>query len=174
MRAARRVTFPVLMANLNLLFWLSLLPFTTGWMGKNHFAQEPFALYGANLLASALSYYILQGQIVAAHGKDPRLRLALDSDLKGKGAILAYCGRIAISVMGLSMLGFSIFCTVALVWLVASNHGAGDAFIGALAAALCRVSISPKPAPPLRKQPRVMWWDKASAERLRQLFALRP
>lgn len=56
------MTFPVLMANLNLLFWLSLLPFTTGWMGKNHFAQEPFALYGANLLASALSYYILQGR----------------------------------------------------------------------------------------------------------------
>ncbi|MFZ1815029.1 MAG: TMEM175 family protein [Rhizobiaceae bacterium] len=118
MQAARRVTSPVLMANLNLLFWLSLLPFTTGWMGENHFAQEPVALYGANLLASALSYYILQGQVVAAHGKDTRFRLALGSDLKGKGSIIAYGVGIAISVMGLPLLGFSIFCAVALVWLV--------------------------------------------------------
>ena len=118
MQAARRVNSPVLMANLNLLFWLSLLPFTTGWMGENHFAQAPVALYGANLLASALSYYILQGQVVAAHGESAGFRLALGSDLKGKGSIVAYGVGISISLIGLPVLGFLILCAVALVWLV--------------------------------------------------------
>ncbi|MCB1381074.1 MAG: DUF1211 domain-containing protein [Alphaproteobacteria bacterium] len=118
MQAASRVTSPVLMANLNLLFWLSLLPFTTGWMGENHFAQGPVALYDANLLASALSYYILQGQIVAAHDQDQNFRTALGSDLKGKGSLLAYALGTAAALAGWSMVGFAIFCAVALVWLI--------------------------------------------------------
>ena len=118
MQAASRVTSPVLMANLNLLFWLSLLPFTTGWMGENHFAQGPVTLYGANLLASALSYYILQGQIVSAHDQDQSFRAALGSDLKGKGSLLAYVLGTLAALAGWSMVGFAIFCAVALVWLI--------------------------------------------------------
>lgn len=117
MQAAKRVTSPVLLANLNLLFWLSLLPFTTGWMGENHFARGPVALYGANLLAAALSYYILQGRIVAAHEDDRSFRIALGGDLKGKGSLLAYALGIAAALAGWPMAGFAILCAVALAWL---------------------------------------------------------
>lgn len=118
LQAAERVTSPVLMANLNLLFWLSLLPFTTGWMGENHFARGPVALYGANLLASAIAYYILQGRIVAAHADHPGFRAALGSDVKGKGSILAYALGIVTALAGWPMIGFAILCAVALAWLV--------------------------------------------------------
>src|SRR4029079_9151834 len=74
LHATRRVTGPVLWANLHLLFWLSLVPFTTAWMGENHFAAAPSALYGAVLLMAAIAYWVLQQRIIAAEGDDSFLR----------------------------------------------------------------------------------------------------
>lgn len=84
MQACHRVTGSMLWANLHLLFWLSLIPFTTGWMGENHFAKSPAAAYGVVLLMSAVSYLILQQRIIAAQGQDALLKKAVGSDWKGK------------------------------------------------------------------------------------------
>src|SRR5437773_1040876 len=80
----------VLWANLHLLFWLSLLPFTTGWMGENHFAPLPTTLYGANLFACAVAYAVLQNQLISHHGKDSSLAGALGKDFKGKVSFVLY------------------------------------------------------------------------------------
>ncbi len=84
------VTGPVLWANLHLLFWLSLIPFTTGWMGENHFAAMPSALYGVVLLMAAIAYWILQQLIIAAQGSDSLLKRAVGSDWKGKASPILY------------------------------------------------------------------------------------
>jgi uncharacterized membrane protein len=84
LHTCQRVSGAMLWANLHLLFWLSLLPFATGWMGENHFAAAPTALYGVVLLMAALAYYLLQVAIIAAHGPASVLRRALGRDLKGK------------------------------------------------------------------------------------------
>src|SRR5215472_1254935 len=78
------VTGPILWANLHLLFWLSLFPFTTGWMGENHFTAVPTALYGLVLLMAAIAYYLLQRAIIDAQGQDSILKRAIGSDWKGK------------------------------------------------------------------------------------------
>jgi uncharacterized membrane protein len=80
-----RVTGPILWANLHLLFWLSLFPFATGWMGENHFAPLPTAIYGVVLLAAAMAYYVLQQAIIAAQGERSVLRQAVGSALEGQG-----------------------------------------------------------------------------------------
>lgn len=112
------MTGGVLLANLNLLFWLSLLPFTTGWMGENHFSRDTVALYGANLLLSALSYYVLQGRIVAIHDKQAGFGSVIGRDLKGKGSLIAYILGIAAALAGAPMISFSILSAVAIMWLV--------------------------------------------------------
>jgi uncharacterized membrane protein len=84
LKAARNVTGAMMWANLHLLFWLSLFPFVTGWMGENHFTAAPTAVYGAVLLAAAIAYFILQNIIVATQGCDSKLAAAIGRDFKGK------------------------------------------------------------------------------------------
>src|SRR5438067_2512152 len=96
-KTVRRVTAGIMWANLHLLFWLSLFPFVTGWMGENHFASLPSALYGGVLLMAALAYYILLTLIIRLHGREPNLARALGSDLKGKLSPLLYASAIGIS-----------------------------------------------------------------------------
>ena len=112
-----RVTGPILWANLHLLFWLSLLPFTTAWMGENHFGELPSALYGGVLLMAALAYFVLQQTIVAAHGPHSLLRRALGTDWKGKLSPLAYIAGIATSFVA-PHVAQAFYTAVALVWLI--------------------------------------------------------
>jgi uncharacterized membrane protein len=90
LHAAQKVTGPMLWANLHLLFWLSLIPFTTGWMGENHFAAAPTALYGVVLLMAAVAYWLLQQLIIASQGPASLLKKAVGSDWKGKLSPVLY------------------------------------------------------------------------------------
>jgi uncharacterized membrane protein len=113
----RRVNGAVLWANLHLLFWLSLFPFFTGWMGENHFAAAPAGLYGVVLLMAAIAYYILQQLIIASQGPDSLLRRAVGGDWKGKASPLLYLLAIAVSPRWRE-LSMAIYVLVALIWLV--------------------------------------------------------
>ena len=117
LHAAQTVTGPILWANLYLLFWLSLVPFTTGWMGENHFASAPSALYGFVLLMAAIAYVILQQRIIAAEGSDSLLRKAIGSDWKGKLSPVMYLAAIALSFVS-HWIAQAIYAAVALMWLV--------------------------------------------------------
>ena len=97
LHAAKRVSGSVLWANLHLLFWLSLLPFATGWMGENHFATVPSAVYGAVLLAAAIAYWLLQTAIIATDGESSVLRRAVGRDWKGLVSPWIYVVAIALS-----------------------------------------------------------------------------
>lgn len=114
------VTFvrgPILWANLHLLFWLSLVPFVTGWMGENHFARVPVALYGFNLLMAAIAYYILQLQILRSHGEDSVLARAIGSDLKGKVSPILYIAGISLAFY-LPLVAGLIYLLVAVIWII--------------------------------------------------------
>ena len=111
-----RVNGTLLWANLNLLFWLSLVPFTTAWMGASHFAPEPTALYGASLLACALSWYLMQTLILQGQGPHSVLRRALGSDLKGKISPVLYLIGIGLSFAA-PLAGAAVYFLVALMWL---------------------------------------------------------
>jgi uncharacterized membrane protein len=117
MHAATRATGGMLWANLHLLFWLSLFPFATGWMGENHFAPVPSAAYGVVLLMAALSWYILQVVIVRSQGSESLLAHALGRDWKGRLSPVLYIAGIvaAFCVTGLAQL---LYAAAALVWLV--------------------------------------------------------
>jgi uncharacterized membrane protein len=117
LHATARVTGPILWANLHLLFWLSLIPFTTGWMGENHFASAPSALYGFVLLMAACAYWILQQTIIAAEGPDSMLKRAVGSDWKGKLPPLFYIVAVAASFRA-HWIAQAIYVFVALIWLV--------------------------------------------------------
>src|SRR6266581_574377 len=97
LQATKHVTGLILWANLHLLFWLSLFPFVTGWMGENHFTPVPMALYGTVLLLAAIAYYVLQGRIVAGHGRDSKLAEAIGRDWKGKLSPVLYAVAIAVA-----------------------------------------------------------------------------
>ncbi|HET6965389.1 MAG TPA: TMEM175 family protein [Acidimicrobiales bacterium] len=112
-----RVDGRVLWANLHLLFWLSLVPFATGWMGENGFATLPTAAYGIVLLLAAIAYYILQAQIVAAQGPASRLRAALGRDWKGKVSPCIYVVAILVA-FGNRWVALGLYVVVALIWLV--------------------------------------------------------
>jgi len=112
-----RVTGLMLWANLVLLFWLSLIPFATGWMGENHFATWPTALYGVVLLMAALSYTWLQTLIIRAEGPDSLLAQAVRADWKGKLSLALYTLAIPVSFR-LGWLSLAIYVVVALIWLV--------------------------------------------------------
>ena len=114
----REVNGGILWANLHLLFWLSLLPFSTGWMGENLFARGPTVLYGLNLLACALAYYLLERRIIANQGEQGKLAGAVGRDLKGKLSPLFYIVGIALAWLWLPMAGMAFFVLMALVWLV--------------------------------------------------------
>ena len=117
LRATQRINGTVLWANLHLLFWLSLTPFCTAWMSRNHFPETPIAVYGVVLLASAIAYYILQSTLLRAEGKDSRLRTAIGRDVKGKISPVLYCLGIGLSFVD-RWIGIAIYVVVALVWLV--------------------------------------------------------
>ena len=117
-KAAHRINGSILWANLHLLFWLSLLPFVTGWMGENHFTSVPSALYGAVLLLAAIAYYILQNLIIAEQGgRDSKLAQAIGKDWKGKLSPVLYALGIAVSFFRPSLAG-AIYTFVALMWLI--------------------------------------------------------
>jgi TMEM175 potassium channel family protein len=117
LHAAGRVTGRILWANLHLLFWLSLVPFTTGWMGENHFASLPTALYGVVLLLAALAYWILVRAIIAAEGPHSRLAAAVGNDMKGRISPLIYALAIPLAFVHHAIAN-ALYVAVALVWLV--------------------------------------------------------
>jgi uncharacterized membrane protein len=117
LHAAHKVDGSVMWANLHLLFWLSLVPFVTGWTGENHFAALPSAAYGVVLLMAAIAYKILQQRIIAAEGGDSVLARAVGRDLKGILSPLLYLTAIA-SVLVSPWIANGIYVLVALVWLV--------------------------------------------------------
>ena len=118
MHVTERVSGSVLWANLHLLFWLSLLPFSTGWMGENHFARWPTMAYGANLLLCAAAYFLLEQRIIAAEGPEGRLARAVGFDLKGKASPVLYVLGIAAAGWVAPVAGLAIFALVATLWLV--------------------------------------------------------
>jgi uncharacterized membrane protein len=117
LKAAEKLNGGIMWANLHLLFWLSLFPFVTGWMGENHFHPFPSALYGAVLFMAALAYYILQTLVVSAQGPTSRLAKALGSDWKGKLSPVLYGSAIVASLVRPWIAG-CIYIAVALMWLV--------------------------------------------------------
>ncbi len=117
LHATDTVNGKILWANMHLLFWLSLIPFATGWMGQNHFASLPTALYGIVLLLSAIAYYILQSLLIAAQGKTSRLATALGKDIKGKISPVIYAAAIGLAFVGPWMADI-LYIVVALMWLV--------------------------------------------------------
>jgi uncharacterized membrane protein len=117
LKAAHKVTGAIMWANLHLLFWLSLFPFVTGWMGENHFTTVPTALYGAVMLLAAIAYYILQNLIIADQGRDSKLAASIGRDLKGKLSPVLYATAIVASFFQPWISG-GIYVLVALLWLV--------------------------------------------------------
>ena len=117
LHACTHVTGSILWANLHPLFWLSLFPFVTGWMGENHFAPVPTAFYGGVLLAAAIAYFALQQRIIAAQGSDSRLKAAVGGDWKGKLSPLFYIAGIACTFFW-HWIALALYVAVALVWLV--------------------------------------------------------
>ncbi|MBI1390097.1 MAG: DUF1211 domain-containing protein [bacterium] len=117
LHTTRRVSGGVLWANLHLLFWLSLIPFVTGWMGRNHFSATPTAMYGVVLFMAANAYSILQWTIIASQGEDSILKDALGGDWKGKGSILLYLIAIG-SAFYAEWIADAIYVGVALMWLI--------------------------------------------------------
>ncbi|MGE5089381.1 MAG: TMEM175 family protein [Candidatus Levyibacteriota bacterium] len=117
LHVAQRVSGGILWANLNLLFWLSLFPFVTGWMGENHFASLPSAVYGFVLLMAAIAYYLLQRCIIATDGPDSVLKRAVGTDWKGKLSPLLYVVAIGASFRA-HWIAQTIYVLVALIWLV--------------------------------------------------------
>jgi TMEM175 potassium channel family protein len=114
---ADRITGGILWANLHLLFWLSLVPFVTGWMGENHFASTPTAVYGIVLLMAAIAYSILQRTIVAAQGPRSRLAAAVGDDTKAKASVAMYAAAIPLAFLQ-QWIADAIYVAIALVWLV--------------------------------------------------------
>jgi uncharacterized membrane protein len=117
LHATARVNGRILWANLHLLFWLSLIPFTTGFMGENHFASLPTALYGVVLFVASLAYLILQRAIIRSQGKGSALKAAIGSDWKGKLSSVAYLVAIA-TAFWIEAVSFAIYVSVAMMWLV--------------------------------------------------------
>ena len=112
-----RITGGILWANLHLLFWLSLMPFVTGWMGENHFAQLPTAMYGAVLFMSGVAYYVLEAIIIRSQGENSKLRAAVGGEAKGKISVVLYAIAIPLAFVN-QLLSDAIYVLVALTWLV--------------------------------------------------------
>ena len=117
LQAVELVNGGVLWANLHLLFWLSLLPFATAWMGENNFATQPAALYGVDLLMAAIAYFILVRALLSLHGSSSTLAAALGSDFKGKISILIYAVAIPLAFVQ-SWIACTIYVLVAAMWLI--------------------------------------------------------
>ena len=117
LHAVHHVTGGTLWANMHLLFWLSLVPFVTGWMDENHFAPIPVAAYGLVLLCAGIAYFILTRVLLATHGHDSLLAKALGSDFKGKISVVLYLAAVALAFVQ-PWISLAIYVLVALMWLV--------------------------------------------------------
>lgn len=117
MHATKQVTGTIMWANLHLLFWLSLVPFVTGWMGTNGFESLPTALYGVVLLCAALAYLILQTAIVAHQRNDSRLQTAIGRDVKGKISLLSYFAAVPLAFL-IPWVSVALYVFVALIWFL--------------------------------------------------------
>lgn len=117
LQAVRKINGKVLWANLHLLFWLSLIPFSTGWMGENHFATVPTAIYGVNLLACALAFTILQYKLIGEHEANHKLEAAIGNDFKGKISIVCYVLAIGLAFVN-QWIADALYVLVALIWFI--------------------------------------------------------
>jgi len=117
LQAARHVDGRVLWANMHLLFWLTLIPFVTSWMGENRFAPWPVALYGAVLLSAAIAYFILVRALISRHGRDSTLANALGRDFKGKVSIVIYVVAISLAFVE-RWVACGLYIAVAVMWLI--------------------------------------------------------
>ncbi len=117
LHTVKKVSGGILWANLHLLFWLSLVPFTTGWMGENHFTQWPVFLYAFNMFAAAIAYTILVFRIKAVHGEGSDIDRAIGTDIKGKISLVVYVAAM-ISSFFAPLLGMAFTVAVALMWLI--------------------------------------------------------
>ena len=117
LQAVRHVNGNILWANLHLLFWLSLIPFANAWMGENHFAELPVAMYGIILLCAAIAYFILTRLLIAHHGKDSTLARALGQDIKGKVSPIFYIAAIPLAFVR-PWMAWSLYVIVAIMWLI--------------------------------------------------------
>src|ERR1700722_9635093 len=115
--AVDKINGPVLWCNLNLLFWLSLIPFVTAWMGENHFARWPVILYGAVLILNGISYSILCNQLIRVAGPGSPLAIALGRDWKGKLSVIIYAIAIPLAFVS-PWLGFGLYIAVAVMWFI--------------------------------------------------------
>lgn len=116
-QAVQKVNGRILWANLHLLFWLSLTPFVTAWMGENGFAEWPVALYGVDLFFAGVAYYILSQLLIAHHGKNSAIAKAVGNDTKGKISALIYAVAIPLTFVN-SWIPFSLFVAVAVMWII--------------------------------------------------------
>ena len=117
LHTARHVTGGILWANLHLLFWLSLVPFVTAWMGENHFEQQPVALYGVVMMMSGVAYYILTTTLIRHHGPESGLRAAVGNDFKGMISVVMYVIAITVSFAN-HWVSLAIYVAVTLMWLI--------------------------------------------------------
>jgi uncharacterized membrane protein len=117
LHAANHVTGRILWANLHMLFWLSLVPFVTGWMGENDFAALPVALYGFVQLMAGFAFFILAQSLVATHGRDSALAKAIGRDIKGKASLVVYLVAVPLAFVN-SLAAFVLYVAVAAVWFV--------------------------------------------------------
>ena len=117
LQAARHVTGSALWANLHLLFWLSLVPFVTASMGENHFAAWPVVLYGTVMLLAGVAYFILAHILIAHHGKESTLAVALGGDFKGKISVVVYVAAIPLAFVH-PWIACALYAAVAILWLI--------------------------------------------------------
>jgi uncharacterized membrane protein len=117
LHAVERVNGRTMWANLHLLFWLSLIPFVTGWVNENHYAAIPVAMYGFVLLMSGVAYYILERTLIAHHGHDSTLARALGSDAKGIASVVIYAAAIAIAFVN-AWVALGLYVLVAVMWFI--------------------------------------------------------
>jgi len=116
-QAVKHVNGAVLWANLHLLFWLSLFPFVTHWLGENHFATLAVAVYGGVLIMAAIAYFILVRVLLAGHGADSPLGRAIGSDFKGRISLVIYAAGIGLAFAN-AWLGITLYAAVAIIWLI--------------------------------------------------------
>ena len=117
MHVVQKVNGAVLWANMHLLFWLSLIPFVTGWMGENHFGKWPVALYGIVLFFAGIAYYILSQVLISHHGKESTIAHAIGNDFKGKISVVVYIIGIIVSFFS-SSIAMTLYTLVAIIWLI--------------------------------------------------------
>jgi uncharacterized membrane protein len=118
LHAVKQVNGTILWANLNLLFWMSLMPFATAWMGENHFGAVPVAVYAVDLLMCAISYTLLQAQIIKSQGAESLLHVAVGNDRKGKISVASYVLSIPLALLGYPWVSGILLAAVACIWFI--------------------------------------------------------